>query len=85
MPLVGIITLVLFIAQIALMAIAWLLYKPPRQQKQDPVFTEFRLSATKIGTTIPAVFGQVRLGGNIVEWGDWRVIRHEESYDSSKK
>ncbi|MEM4720579.1 MAG: hypothetical protein QXT73_00780 [Candidatus Methanomethylicaceae archaeon] len=85
MPLIGIITLVLLLAQLALLVVAWLLYRPPRQQKQQPVFVEFKLSMTRIGSSIPAAFGQVRLGGNIIEWGDWRVIRHEETYSAGKK
>jgi len=78
MTILGIISLVLFVAQVAIYTVAALMYKPPRGQKQDPTFVEFRLSATKIGMGIPATFGQVRLGGNLVEWGDWQVWRQSE-------
>jgi len=85
MIVMSIISLVLFLIQVALMVVSALLYKPPRQQKQKPSFTEFRLAATKIGMAIPATFGHVRLGGNIVEWGDWQVIRNEERTEMGGK
>lgn len=78
MLLLGIISLVLTLAQIGLQVAAYLAYKPPRQAKQAPTFSDFRLAATKIGTPIPATFGLVRIGGNLIEWGDWQVIRHEK-------
>lgn len=78
MMLLGIVSLVLAVAQIGLSIAAYLMYKPARMAKQAPTFSDFRMAATKIGTPIPATFGLVRVGGNMIEWGDWQVIRHEE-------
>ena len=73
------ITLVLWLANLAMMGLSYLLYRPKRGEKTKPVEQQFKLSAIKVGTPIPVIFGEAKVGGLIIEWGDWTTVRHEES------
>lgn len=71
-----ILPLIMFLAQVALAAVAYFLYKPTDSEIENPLST-FKLSGIKIGTPIPIVFGMGKIGGTIIDWGDWTVVAHE--------
>ena len=73
-------TLVLWLVNLALLGISYLLYRPKRNEQQKPVEMQFKLSAVKIGVPVPVVFGIAKVGGLIIEWGDWTPVKHTQSY-----
>ncbi len=81
----AIFTLVLWLANIAILGLAYLMYRPKRREKQKPVNQEFKVSGVKMGVAIPVVFGYAKLGGLMIEWGGWTVIPHVEVHEMSKK
>jgi hypothetical protein len=84
MALLGIVTLVLWLVNMALLGLGFLLFKPKRSEPQKSPMAEFKISAVKVGATIPVVFGIAKVGGLIIEWGDWQVIAHRKSVKAGK-
>ncbi len=84
MPLLGVFTLVLWLINIALLGLGFLLFRPKRQEPQKSPLAEFKMSAVKVGATIPVVFGIAKVGGLIIEWGDWQVVAHKTEYGGKK-
>lgn len=71
-----ILPLILWLASIALSVAAFLMYKPTRKEPEAPL-SVFKLSAVKVGTPIPIVYGYAKLGGVIIDWGNWTVVAHK--------
>jgi hypothetical protein len=84
MPLLGVFSLVLWLVNLALLGLGFLLFRPKRQEPQKSPTAEFKISAVKIGATIPVVFGIAKVGGLIIEWGDWTVVAHKQVYKQGK-
>lgn len=68
--------LILWLGSIALSAAAYAMYKPTRKEPEAPL-SVFKLSAVKVGTPIPVVYGFAKVGGLIIEWGGWTVVAHK--------
>ena len=70
--------LVGLLVNIAFMGLSYLLFRPKRSETETGPEAEFKLSATKLGASIPVIFGIAKVGGLIIEWGDWTPVRHEK-------
>jgi hypothetical protein len=68
----------LWLANIGLGLLGYLMYKPKRAKDSKPPLMEFKLSAVKIGSPIPVIFGMAKVGGLIIDWGDWTVVAHKQ-------
>jgi hypothetical protein len=66
----------MWLVNMGMAGLGYLMYKPKRNQKPKAPDLEFKMSAVKIGTPIPIIFGHVKVGGLIIEWGDWTVVSH---------
>jgi len=84
LPLLGIVCLVLWLVNMALLGLGFLLYRPKRTEPQKSPMAEFKISAVKVGSTIPVVFGIAKVGGLIIEWGDWQTIAHRQTFKAGK-
>jgi|YelNatPaOPRAMG01_1025707.scaffolds.fasta_scaffold05847_5 hypothetical protein len=74
----------MWLVNIGIAGLGYLLYKPKRNQKTKPPDMEFKMSAVKIGTPIPVVLGYAKVGGLIIEWGDWTVVAHKKRIKGGK-
>lgn len=84
MALLGIISLVLWLVNMALLGLGFLLFKPKRSEPQKSPMAEFKISAVKMGATIPVIFGIAKVGGLIIEWGDWQTVAWRRTFKSGK-
>ena len=85
MALLGYASPALWLVNVGMAALGYLLYSPKRNQKPKAPELEFKMSAVKIGTPIPVIFGHAKVGGLTIEWGDWTVVAHRKSYNSKGK
>lgn len=84
MDLSGFASPAMWLVNLATAGLGYLLYKPKRDKKAKPPDMEFKMGAVKIGTPIPVALGYVKVGGLIIEWGDWTVVAHEEEMGGKK-
>ena len=68
--------LILWLASIALSVVAYLMYKPTRKEPEAPLAV-FKLTAIKLGTPIPIIYGLAKIGGVVIDWGNWTVVAHK--------
>jgi hypothetical protein len=73
------IMIALFLIQLAMMATGYLLFRPTRTTPTKSPLAEFKMSAVKVGASIPVVWGIAKIGGLIIEWGDWKVTAHKKT------
>jgi len=75
----------MWLANLALMGTAYSMYNEPSSDEgiDEAPLAEFKLSAVRLGTPIPIVYGLAKIGGCMIEWGDWTVVVHEN--EMSKK
>ena len=84
MSLLGFANPAMWLVNIGMAGLGYLLFKPKRNQKPKAPELEFKMSAVKIGTPIPVIFGYAKVGGLIIEWGDWTVVSHKQKMKGGK-
>jgi hypothetical protein len=84
MSLLGFANPAMWLVNIGIAGLGYLLFKSKRNQKPKAPELEFKMSAVKVGTPIPVIFGHAKVGGLTIEWGDWTVVAHKNRMKGGK-
>ena len=74
----------MWLVNIGMAGLGYLMYKPKRNQKPKAPELEFKMSAVKVGSPIPVIFGHAKVGGLTIAWGDWTVVAHKQRTKGGK-
>jgi hypothetical protein len=74
----------MWLVNIGMAGLGYLMYKPKRNQKPKAPELEFKMSAVKIGSPIPVIIGHAKVGGLTIDWGDWTVVAHKQKTKGGK-